>query len=592
MCIRDSSGSSNGEEGEHGIDATQLDLTQTQPAISSTSPTDRDKEVATAETTEKPRRKRRQRKKAPAIIAGKGKHNIFTHFPKCPNCVICQNNKAHRAYCKSGGDIRTDSLPSPTRFGEMITADHKIMNDDDASREEDRTACVIQDKWSYWLQAYPAPTKSTADTKRALCRFLGPGVTCRHIYTDNSKEFKLAAAELEIDQDTCTPHRSETNGMAENAVKRVKEGTSCSLSQSGFVYAWWDQAMACYCFHRNIKDVLGDNKTSYERRFGRSFQGPFIPFGAAVHYFPSYKKDKDRTHQLGEKTLDGIFLGYAQISGGGWNGDLLVIDAEELSTKDTIKSLTIKRFKADEVTAVKTNGDFFFPLIDGDQKQPEDEDMESYEKKAKRRQKERAQEAPEQEDQQQDESSVERNFEQNGLEPSDYWTVTSVLVIRHHRRPRTHLYVPSDSESPIPLKYIDVLRKTTTDLDDYKEKEIQDIWSLDKDKQLSGQWTGRTSFTILKSRPPHGYKWVDGRLTKIQKTKRPDSIRPEEWPHLSRKEQLKEIVLWQEEGPKRQKARDERNRHHIEDDEVEEYTKILAKAKEEFGVPAAAAMPC
>jgi hypothetical protein len=161
---------------------------------------------------------------------------------------------------------------------------------------------------------------------------------------------------MEIDQDTCTPHRSETNGMAENAVKRVKEGTSCSISQSGFVYAWWNQAMDYYCFVRNIVDILGDGKTSYERRFGKPFQGPFIPLGAAIRYLPSYKKDKDRTHQLGEKTLDGIFMGYSQISGGGWNGDLLIIDAEELSTKDTIKSITIKRFKADEVTAVKTNG--------------------------------------------------------------------------------------------------------------------------------------------------------------------------------------------------------------------------------------------
>ncbi len=113
--------------------------------------------------------------------------------------------------------------------------------------------------------------------------------------------------------------------------------------------------MACYCFHRNVVDVLGDGKTSYERRYGRPFSGPLIPIGAAIRYLPSYTKDKARTHQLGEKTLDGLFLGYAQTSGGGWNGDLLIIDAEELAEKDTIKSITIKRFKADEITPVKTN---------------------------------------------------------------------------------------------------------------------------------------------------------------------------------------------------------------------------------------------
>ena len=28
-------------------------------------------------------------------------HNIYTHFPRDPNCEICQNNKTHRAYLKS-----------------------------------------------------------------------------------------------------------------------------------------------------------------------------------------------------------------------------------------------------------------------------------------------------------------------------------------------------------------------------------------------------------------------------------------------------------------------------------------------------------
>ena len=207
-------------------------------------------------------------------------------------------------------------------------------------------------------------------------------------------------------------------------------------------------------------------------------------------------------------------------------------------------------------------------------------------------QKQRAHEEAEQIDQQQDDSGVRGNLDPNGLEPFDYWTVTSELIIRHHLRPRTDLFVPSDSDSPIPIKYIDVLRSTSTDLDDYKEKSIQDIWSIDKDKKLSGQWTGRTTFTLLKSKPPPGFKWVEGRLTKIQKSKRPDSIRPEEWPHLSRKDQLREIALWQEEGPKRQQARDARARHYIEEAEVDEYTKILAKAKEEFGIPIASAMPC
>ena len=37
---------------------------------------------------------------------------------------------------------------------------------------------------------------------------------------------------------TSTPHRSESNGISERAVRKVKEGTSAVLSQSGLNKSW------------------------------------------------------------------------------------------------------------------------------------------------------------------------------------------------------------------------------------------------------------------------------------------------------------------------------------------------------------------
>ena len=47
---------------------------------------------------------------------------------------------------------------------------------------------------------------------------------------------------------TSTPHRSETNGIAERAVRRVKEGTSAVLLQSGLNESWWADSMECYTY--------------------------------------------------------------------------------------------------------------------------------------------------------------------------------------------------------------------------------------------------------------------------------------------------------------------------------------------------------
>ena len=104
------------------------------------------------------------------------------------------------------------------------------------------------------------------------------------IYTDNSLEFGKACEDLSFNHWTSTPHRSETNGIAERAVRRVKESTSAVLLQAGLNESWWADSMECYTYLRNVTDLLSDGKTPYERRFGQRFKGPIIPFGSLVEY--------------------------------------------------------------------------------------------------------------------------------------------------------------------------------------------------------------------------------------------------------------------------------------------------------------------
>ena len=63
-----------------------------------------------------------------------GKHNFFTHFPKDPNCEVCRRTKVTRAPCKRHTDERADRKKMGERFGDMITADHKVLNEGQESR--------------------------------------------------------------------------------------------------------------------------------------------------------------------------------------------------------------------------------------------------------------------------------------------------------------------------------------------------------------------------------------------------------------------------------------------------------------------------
>ena len=146
----------------------------------------------------------------------------------------------------------------------------------------------------------------------------------KHVYLDNAPELIKAMEELRWTYDTSTPHRPETNGVAERAARIIKEGTSTTLLQSGLPEDWWQEAMECdfflRCVHAQLAAGGDSSQTAFEKRFGHQFKGPIIPFGAQIEYKPSQQSDIMRLHQFGKKMLSGVFLGYVQHAGGRMDG--------------------------------------------------------------------------------------------------------------------------------------------------------------------------------------------------------------------------------------------------------------------------------
>ena len=206
--------------------------------------------------------------RTPARSVDLGKHSVYTHFSKDRNCEICQRTKITRAPCRRriGG-----AVPRAENVSDIITADHKVLSEGCESRNNHRCAVVVQDLATQWIQSYPCKTKTSQETQRSLQKFLEPDRKPKVICTDNSLEFGKVCEDLSCNHCTSTPHRSETNGIAERAVGRVKEGTSAALLQSGLDENWWADSMERHTFLRNVTDLLSDGKTPYERRFGEPF---------------------------------------------------------------------------------------------------------------------------------------------------------------------------------------------------------------------------------------------------------------------------------------------------------------------------------
>ena len=66
-----------------------------------------------------------------------------THFSKDPNCVICRRMKFSRASCRRNLENRDGHLPRATNFSDMMTADHKIHNEEGKSRLQHRETVVV-----------------------------------------------------------------------------------------------------------------------------------------------------------------------------------------------------------------------------------------------------------------------------------------------------------------------------------------------------------------------------------------------------------------------------------------------------------------
>ena len=154
-------------------------------------------------------------------------------------------------------------------LGDLITADHQVLSENCESRNNHRYAIVVQDLVTQWIQSYPCKTKTSQATQRSLQKFLEPNRKPKVIYTDNFLEFGKACEDLSWNHSLYV--NTTQIRIAERAVRRVKEGTSAVLLQSGLNENWWADSMECCTYLRNVTDLLSDGKTPYERRFGQPF---------------------------------------------------------------------------------------------------------------------------------------------------------------------------------------------------------------------------------------------------------------------------------------------------------------------------------
>ena len=244
------------------------------------------------------------------------------------------------------------------------------------------------------------------------------------------------------------------------------------------------------------------------------------------------------------------------LAGGIWKGDILIADIDKLEKLDA-SEIYPRRLNAREILKTHKDGEFVFPVADGSATLSGRDD-EVQEPTLRREHTVRRENLSGESQGDKEEFHPEETKDEAETQ-EDFWSIQGDFIYRHHIEPRVQLYVPKEESFLIPLKYIDVIRSTHTDLDRAQEKRIDDNWNVDGDRNLSDSCTGFTRFTLLNETPPEQYMWSGGRLTKIQTTSRPDHKWPDAWTRIGKAAQKREKKMDNRETETRTRQKIERN---------------------------------
>ena len=93
---------------------------------------------------------------------------LRAHFPEDRNCEICKRTTITRAPCRRRN---SGTVPRAENFGDLITADHKLLSDNCESRNNHRHAVVVQDLATQWIQPCPCKKKNFTRNPEKLAIF-------------------------------------------------------------------------------------------------------------------------------------------------------------------------------------------------------------------------------------------------------------------------------------------------------------------------------------------------------------------------------------------------------------------------------------
>ena len=263
----------------------------------------------------------------------------LSHFPKNPFCEVCIKAKMFKPPSRRTGGSRQVKAE---KFGDHLTADFLITRgEEEHGMDGEKSSLVIKDVATGFIAVYPSARRTIEEIVRSLQHFVGPNEKVGIFYSDNAPELVAAIKQLQWRHVLDVPYISQTNAVAERAIRSVLEGTRVNLMQAGLHHSYWPHAARHWCHMSNVLSRDGQ-PSPWKLRFNESFPGTLIPFGTKVEFWigPRLKPKEDLRFE--PSTNPGVFMGYALHPGCMWRKEFLCIPLKALMDRpfdDPIKPL-------------------------------------------------------------------------------------------------------------------------------------------------------------------------------------------------------------------------------------------------------------
>ena len=105
-----------------------------------------------------------------AIKQSRWQHNFFTHFQKDKNYEVCRRTKITTATCKRDPVNPADRLHVADKIGDLVTADHKVLNEEQASGLQKQIFCRCPRSGNAMDSELPAQKKSQPHKPRGALK--------------------------------------------------------------------------------------------------------------------------------------------------------------------------------------------------------------------------------------------------------------------------------------------------------------------------------------------------------------------------------------------------------------------------------------